>query len=298
MFDYEFPKLNIANKISVYLKLIKYTQTLLLLYTAIFTYLITSVEHRFFWTEFIWFIGGLFFAISGSTLLNMYIDQDIDAKMSRTKNRPIPAGIISATTIRNHGIIFVIGGVGVIGLFVNIITMFVVLFGAFVDVVIYSMWLKRRTKYSIFFGGVAGGLPATAGRTAIINEIDIIALLVLVFVLLWVPIHILSLSIIPNNYKGYKEADIPMWPVVSGKESTMKLIAWASIIDGVFLIILAYYLHISIVFLWLISLLSMVVIAIAIYNMIQPSFKWTFILFKFASVEMILSFLFLYLGLI
>ncbi|MHA1829878.1 MAG: UbiA family prenyltransferase, partial [Candidatus Heimdallarchaeaceae archaeon] len=73
---------------------------------------------------------------------------------------------------------FSIAGIAAAGVFLNLITMSVVFIGFFFDVVIYSMWLKRRTKYSIIFGGIAGGLPAIAGRVAVTNSIDIISLLI------------------------------------------------------------------------------------------------------------------------
>ncbi len=136
---------------SSYTELIKTKQTFLLVYTTIFTYLVsawnTTAGIRIW--GLLWITISLFFAVSGSTLLNMYIDRDIDALMERTKNRPLPSGKIHPFTVLKHGFIFVIAGIFLSGIFINIITMFIVFFGFFFDVVVYSLWLKRRTRYSI-----------------------------------------------------------------------------------------------------------------------------------------------------
>ncbi|MHA2368239.1 MAG: UbiA family prenyltransferase, partial [Candidatus Hodarchaeales archaeon] len=201
----------------LYGELIKGKQTVLLIYTAVFTYLISAWEKEIEIFQLIWLVIGLFLAISGSTMLNMYVDRDIDAQMERTKERPLPSERVSSRTVLIHGISFTIVGILFTGLLVNHITMVVVFLGFFFDVVVYSIWLKRRTRFSIIFGGVAGGLPALAGRTAAIDKIDIIGILLLLFVLCWIPLHILSLALVPSSFEGYLKAQIPMWPVARGE---------------------------------------------------------------------------------
>jgi protoheme IX farnesyltransferase len=131
----------------------------------------------------------------------MYIDRDIDAQMSRTKNRPLPLSGVSPRSILSQGIILTVLGILLCGVFVNFLTMIIVFLGFFFDVVVYSLWLKRRTRFSIIFGGIAGGLPAMAGRTAVLGVIDLVSLLVGFFVLSWIPLHILTLALILKDMK-------------------------------------------------------------------------------------------------
>jgi protoheme IX farnesyltransferase len=284
---------------SLYGELIKSKQTFLLVYTAIFAYLISA------WTttginlsQLLWVTVGLFFAISGSTLLNMVIDRDIDALMVRTKDRPIPSGRMPVSTALKHGLLFTLAGILSVGIFINIVTMFVVFLGFFFDVVVYSIWLKRRTKYSIIFGGIAGGLPAIAGRAAVIGTIDIVSITMALFVLCWIPLHILTLALIPKNLKGYKDAKVPMWPVVSSKEQTIRVISISAILSASAIILTGIFLEIYLLLLFPLIVFCSYVILQSLANLNQPSDQRTFKLFKLASMFMAIAFLWLFIGII
>jgi protoheme IX farnesyltransferase len=292
--------LDAKNILSLYIDLIKAKQTLLLLYTAVFSYLITAVglPTAFNWFEFLFLILSLFLAISGTTVLNMYIDRDIDAKMERTKDRPLPSGMVRPSFVLINGIVLTFLGVFIAFLTLDWITAIVIFFGFFFDVVVYSILLKRRTKFSIIFGGIAGGLPAWAGRTAILESLDWIGLLFLLFILTWIPVHILTLALIPKNLEGYKEAGVPMWPVVSSKTQTMRVIAISAFANAIAFYECAQLLDAN----WLIRILIWiccgVLIVLVIWNLIKPSNKLTFTIFKVASLYMLLGFLLLFLGVI
>jgi protoheme IX farnesyltransferase len=284
---------------SLYGELIKSKQTFLLVYTAIFAYLISA------WTttginlsQLLWVTVGLFFAISGSTLLNMVIDRDIDALMERTKDRPIPSGRMPVSTALKHGLLFTFAGILSVGIFINIVTMVVVFLGFFFDVVVYSIWLKRRTKYSIIFGGIAGGLPAIAGRAAVIGTIDIVSITMALFVLCWIPLHILTLALIPKNLKGYKDAKVPMWPVVSSKEQTIRVISISAILSASAVILTGIFLEIYLLLLFPLIVFCSYVILQSLANLDQPSDQRTFKLFKLASMFMAIAFLWLFIGII
>jgi protoheme IX farnesyltransferase len=286
--------------LSSYSELIKSKQTFLLVYTTIFTYLISawnSPDGIIIW-DLIWITTSLFFAVSGSTLLNMYIDRDIDALMERTKNRPLPSGKIHPSTVLKHGLIFVITGIILSGILFNFVTMVVVFLGFFFDVVVYSLWLKRRTRFSIIFGGVAGGLPAIAGRTAVIGTIDIIALLIGFFVLAWIPLHILTLAMIPKNLEGYRNAEIPIWPLVTNKNQTIQIITISAILSGITIVFTGIIVEIQ--FLPLIPLLifCFYILYQTGANLKTPSEQRTFKIFKFASMFMGFAFLWLTIGVI
>ncbi|MFW9915314.1 MAG: heme o synthase [Candidatus Thorarchaeota archaeon] len=284
--------------LSLYGELIKGKQSVLLIYTAVFTYLISAWEKEIDIFHLLWLMIGLFLAISGSTMLNMYIDRDIDAQMERTKKRPLPSERVSPRTVLTHGIVFTIVGILFTGLLVNLITMVVVFLGFFFDVVVYSIWLKRRTRFSIIFGGVAGGLPALAGRTAAINKIDIIGILLLLFVLCWIPLHILSLALIPSSFEGYLKAQIPMWPVARGETQTMRVITVSAFLDAVVIIAAAILLEVHLIVLVPIALVSGFLTYLSLVNLRRPSNKITFRIFKLASLYMALAFVLLFVGVV
>jgi len=285
--------------LSIYGELIKTKQTILLLYTAIFAYFITAAElHIFNWWDLIFMILSLFLAVSGTTALNMYIDRDIDAIMERTKNRPLPSGKISPSTVLINGLVLTILGILIAFLTLNWLTALIIFFGFFFDVVIYSIWLKRRTKFSIIFGGIAGGLPAMAGRVALFGRLDDVGMYFLLFILTWIPVHILTLALIPKNYNGYKEAKIPMWPVVSSKKQTMRVIAFGALLSSATLYRTAHVLGARAFIRIIIGVCDLLLLSLVIKNLSKPTNKTTFTIFKFASLFMIIGFLLLYLGVI
>ncbi len=282
---------------SEYGGLIKGKQSFLLVYTTFFAYLISAWPTIEFVTLIILIIG-LFLAVSGTTMINMYLDKDIDAIMERTQHRPIPAGKVNATAVLLHGLIFTIVGILICGMFVNTLTMIVVFLGFFFDVFIYTLWLKRRTRFSIIFGGIAGGLPAVAGRTAAINAVDPIALLFLLFVLSWIPLHILTLALLPKTKKGYLKAQVPMWPVVASEEQTIFVITLSALINAISILLTAILLNVNLIVLVIVILSTLTAIFLSISNFIHPSQKTTFRLFKFASIYMALSFFLLFVGIL
>ncbi|MFX0057562.1 MAG: protoheme IX farnesyltransferase [Candidatus Hodarchaeota archaeon] len=290
--------MNLKSILYIYSELIKAKQTMLLLYTGIFSYFITIVESStpFNFFNLLHLILSLFLAVSGSTILNMYFDRDIDAIMERTKNRPLPKGEVTTSVVLINGIVLTLLGLLLAYLTLNFLTTVVIFFGFFFDVVIYTLLLKRRTKFSIIFGGVAGGLPAMAGRTAIIGIVDIVGLSFLLFILAWIPVHILTLALIPKNYKGYKDAGVPMWPVVSSENQTMRVIALGALISTFTLYVIAHLLKANAIIRIIIGICWVIFIVLVLKNLIKPSNKLTFVIFKVASLYMILGFLLLFLG--
>ena len=119
--------------------------------------------------------GSLFLAISGSTILNMWYDRDVDAKMERTCWRPLPSGKIEPREALWLGLIISTAGV-VWALMVDVLFGLVVFAGLFFDVVVYTIWLKRRTLWSIVWGGISGGMPILAGRALASGKIDLVGI--------------------------------------------------------------------------------------------------------------------------
>ncbi len=300
--------LDLKNILNLFGELIKAKQTVLLLYTGVLSYLITvfGLVIEINWFNLLHLSISLYLAVSGATVLNMYIDRDIDAIMERTKDRPLPSGKVTASTVLIVGTVLTVTGIFLAFLTLNLITAILIFFGFFFDVVIYSILLKRRTKYSIIFGGVAGGLPAWAGRTAILGSLpgigffglDWIGFLFLIFILAWIPVHILTIALIPKNFKGYKDAGVPMWPVVSSEKQTMRVIAIGAFISSVALYEAARVLGANWIIRIIWGVLCLGILALVIKDLIKPSNKLTFLIFKIASLIMILGFLLVLLGVI
>ncbi|MHA1319644.1 MAG: heme o synthase [Promethearchaeota archaeon] len=292
--------MNFKNILTLFGELIKARQTILLVYTGVFTYLITAVSLavEINWFNLLHLAISLYLAVSGTTVLNMYIDRDIDAIMERTKDRPLPSGKVTTASVLTFGTIFTVLGILLAFITLNLLAALIVFFGFFFDVVIYSIWLKRKTKYSIIFGGIAGGLPAWAGRVAITGSLDWIGFLLLIFILTWIPVHILTIALIPRNFEGYKKAKVPMWPIVSSKAQTMRVIAISAFLSSVALYEAARLLGANAIIRIIWGVMSLFIIILSIKSLIKPTNKLTFLIFKIASLYMLVGFLLVFLGVI
>ncbi len=292
--------MNVKNVVTLFGDLIKARQTVLLVYTGVLTYLITVTSEavEINWFNLLHLAISLYLAVSGTTVLNMYIDRDIDAIMERTKDRPLPSGKVTASTVLIIGTVLTVAGIFLAFLTLNWLSALIIFFGFFFDVVIYTILLKRRTKFSIIFGGIAGGLPAWAGRVAISGNLDWIGFLLLIFILAWIPVHILTIALIPKNFEGYKKANIPMWPVVSSQAQTMRVIAIGAFLSSVALYEAARLLGANGIIRIIWGVMSLFIIVLSIKSLVKPTNKLTFLIFKIASLYMLLGFLLVFLGVI
>jgi protoheme IX farnesyltransferase len=158
--------------VRLYWPLIKAPQTGLLLATGIAGYLSAGMP-----ISMLTLLGlalSLLLAISGSTMLNMRYDRDIDAKMNRTRRRPLASGALSAARVLRVGVLLSVLGVGG-ALAMAPLYGLVVLSGWFFDVVVYTLWLKRRTCWSIAWGGISGAMPILSGRVLAVGRMDLSA---------------------------------------------------------------------------------------------------------------------------
>jgi len=155
---------------SKYFPLIKSLQTGLLLITGLAGYMSARCPVMNM-SSILALTGSLVLSISGSTALNMWYDRDIDAKMPRTSNRPLSTGETKPREALIFGLLLSIIGIGW-ALAIDPLYGIVVFAGLFFDVVVYTIWLKRRTAWSIVWGGISGGMPVLAGRVLGIGYID------------------------------------------------------------------------------------------------------------------------------
>jgi len=154
--------------------------------------------------------------------LNMWYDADIDAIMTRTSRRPIPAGRIQPGDALGFGVTLATGSVFVLGLLVNWAAAGLLAFTIFFYVVIYTIWLKRSTPQSIVIGGAAGAFPPMIGWASATGGIGIEAVALFLVIFVWTPPHFWALSLTRTG--DYAKAGIPMLPVVAGAEETRRQI--------------------------------------------------------------------------
>ncbi len=155
-------------------------------------------------------------------VLNMWWDADIDALMARTARRPIPRGEISRAEAFVFGLILACSAVAILAPALNIKAAALLAFAIFFYVLVYTMWLKRRTPQNIVIGGTAGALPPVIGWAAATGSIGLEPVILFLIVLLWTPPHFWALSV--NRADEYPRAGIPMLPVVAGMTATTRQI--------------------------------------------------------------------------
>lgn len=274
----------LKSKIRLYWPLIKSLQTGLLLSTGLAGYLSAHAQPHLL--EMLGMAGSLFLSISGSTILNMWWDRDIDAKMKRTQNRPTSSGAISPQETLRLGLVMSVLGVGW-ALAIGALYGLVVFAGLFFDVVIYSMWLKRRTCWGILWGGISGAMPILAGRVLAVGQIEIVGLLLAGAVLFWIPTHTLTFSI--KFFDDYAAAGIPTFPSTYGFDSTRAVIALSSIIAAASIGTAGVMIGVQAGILRLMVVLSSGLLLLSFATVFRPSERINFSLFKYASLYMLAS---------
>jgi protoheme IX farnesyltransferase len=163
-----------------------------------------------------------------SGALNMWYDADIDAVMSRTRERPIPAGRVAPGEALGFGATLAAGSVVMLGLVANWLAAGLLAFTIFFYVGIYTVWLKRVTPQNIVIGGAAGAFPPMIGWAAATGSISIESVVLFLIIFFWTPPHFWALSLIRAD--DYARAGVPMLPVVSGRAETRRQIAIYSVL--------------------------------------------------------------------
>ena len=155
-----------------------------------------------------------------SGAINMWYDRDIDAVMSRTRNRPIPAGRIEPSEAAGFGVVLALGSVGLMGLAVNWLAGGLLAAAILFYVLVYTMWLKRRTPQNIVIGGAAGAFPPMIGWAAMSGHLGLAPIVLFLLIFMWTPPHFWALALFRAG--DYAKAGIPMLPVVAGARATKR----------------------------------------------------------------------------
>jgi len=169
-----------------------------------------------------------------SGALNMWYEADIDRVMRRTEKRPLPAGRMERQAALHFGVGLAAFSVLLMGLAVNVLAAAILAVSILFYVLIYTVWLKRRTPQNIVIGGAAGAFPPLIGWAAATGQVSLLPVLLFSLVFLWTPPHFWALSLFINS--DYAKAGVPMMSVVAGTKSTRRqvfLYSWPMAIVAV-----------------------------------------------------------------
>ncbi|MBI1742558.1 protoheme IX farnesyltransferase [Candidatus Acetothermia bacterium] len=206
---------------SDYLSLTKPRITLLVLLTTLAAMYLAAHGLPDLWLVFFTLLGtGL--ASASAAVLNCYIDRDIDTRMTRTRNRPLPAGRLKPESALIFGILLQVLSFIVLVLSVNWLAALLALAANVSYVGVYTLWLKRTTPRCTEIGGIAGALPPVIGWAAVTNHIGVEALILFALMFLWQPPHFWALALFRTE--EFRQANLPMLPVVRGPAVTKNYI--------------------------------------------------------------------------
>ncbi len=170
-------------------------------------------------------------AAGAAGALNMWYERDLDARMHRTRRRPIPAGRIEPGAALAFGVTLAVASVLVMWLATNACAATVLALSIAFYVFVYTIWLKRRTPQNIVIGGAAGAFPPLIGWAAVTGSLDVLPVLLFGTVFFWTPPHFWALSL--YACEDYGRAGVPMLPVVAGQRETRRQIFGYTIVLGV-----------------------------------------------------------------
>lgn len=173
---------------------------------------------------FLGFVAILCIAVAAGAAgaLNQWYEADIDALMKRTANRPLPAGKMAPFEALSFAVALAVGSVAIIGVAVNWVAAFWLAVSILFYVVVYTVWLKRRTPQNIVIGGAAGAFPVIVGWAAVTGDTSLLPWLLFAIVFLWTPPHFWALALFMEA--DYSKAGVPMLPVTHGLAHTRKQI--------------------------------------------------------------------------
>jgi heme o synthase len=274
-----------GEKIKLYWSLTKSLQTGLLLSTGLAGFMTARcpVVH---WFDFIGLVISLFLTIAGSTIINMWFDRDIDARMTRTCARPLASGQIAPNEALRLGLILSIIGIS-LAVVMKPIYGLIVFAGLFFDVVVYTICLKRHSAWSIVWGGISGAMPILAGRVFGMGHLDGIGILLALAVVFWIPTHILTFAM--RNYQDYQSVGIPTFASVYGFKLTRAIIAFSSLVAALAIASAGIVLGIQWGFLRVLAVMSVGLLILTFSSILHPSDHINFGLFKYASLYMLIA---------
>lgn len=211
--------MNIQQNIKDYTTLTKPKVNLLLVITALSAIFLASNNLPSIQVLVAVVIGGTL-ASGGAGAINHSIDKDIDNTMKRTSKRPVAGDRISRTNALIFGIILNLLSFLILFLLTNILAAFMAISGTLFYILIYSLWLKKKTIHNIVIGGAAGCFPPLVGWAAVTGNLSLSAWYLFAIIFFWTPPHFWALAMLMKD--DYSNAKIPMLPSVVGIDATFK----------------------------------------------------------------------------
>jgi protoheme IX farnesyltransferase len=273
--------------IAAYVEVTKPVMVFLLIFTGVVGFAIAS--HGVFLSRtFMLTVFTLAFGCAGANALTCYIDRDIDAVMVRTRNRPIPSSRLSPESVLLFGIVLSVTAL-ILSLFLNLLTFSIFLIGIVNNVVVYSLWAKRRTSLNIIIGSLAGGLPVLAGYAAFAGSVDPGSLFLAVLIIVWIPVHIWSIAL--KYREDYMRANVPMLPVVMSAGKATKLIGLMVVVLVAFSLVPFFSGWFGMIYLYTAAASGGILLCLSFRLVIQPAGKGAGMIAKVSSIYLGLLFL-------
>jgi protoheme IX farnesyltransferase len=199
----------------------------LLLVTTIPTMVVAAKGIPGLWLMVATLAGGTL-AAGGANTFNMVIDRDIDAIMERTKRRPLVTGVMTPRAATIFAFALELAAFASLAIWVNILSAYLALAATAFYVIVYTIWLKRRSKQNIVIGGAAGAVPVLIGWAAVTNSLSWTPVLLFLVIFIWTPPHFWALAV---RYRDdYQAAHVPMMPVVASlRRTTLEILVYSVI---------------------------------------------------------------------
>ncbi|MCW3994831.1 MAG: heme o synthase [Candidatus Bathyarchaeota archaeon] len=221
-----------------YLELTKPKVTLLNLLVAITCFVLASFPTVDCLKLAVFSIVG-YLAAGGCGVLNSVYDNDIDRLMARTSKRAIPAGNVTSRSAMLFGVFLTLSSLVASYLLFNALTALMVSLGMAFYLLVYTVWLKRKSPWNVVIGGLAGCFAAFSGWSAAVDALSLTPLLIAALDFLWTPGHLWGLAI--KKMKEYQGAGVPMLPVAVGKTKASKIVFWMNASTVVFSFLLPFF---------------------------------------------------------
>ena len=209
-------RLNFFSYIKALFNLMKPRVMSLVIFTCVVGLLIAPTEVGFF--KAACSIIAVAIGSGAAGALNMWYEADLDSVMTRTCLRPIPTGKVTKKQALVFGILSSIISVAALYFFSNLVATSILTITILFYVFVYTIWLKRKTPQNIVIGGAAGALPPVIGWAIAMNNISFEAIILFLIIFVWTPSHFWALSL--YKIEDYKNAKVPMLPVISGVKTT------------------------------------------------------------------------------
>ena len=220
--------------------------------------------------------------------LNMWYDADIDAVMARTASRPIPAGRIARGDALGFGVALSTFSVAALGLTVSWVAAGLLAFTIVFYVLVYTVWLKRRTPQNIVIGGAAGALPPVVGWAAATGTVSAGAVALFLLIFLWTPPHFWALALLKSD--EYAKSGVPMLPAVAGERRTrIEILVYSVLVAAAGMLPWALGLA-DVIYAIAAAVLGVAFVALAVAVLRRPEPIWPRRLYSFSILYLLLLF--------